>query len=333
MIIQTLQIKGRPLPPVTATPLTREAFAPFGSVVSNPAPDSLPHNTPPPAVAATLPCDAKSANQGSAIQYRDLGAVRNLYPAAAAATGSATPATPRLTMFVSGARELREAGGDGGENGEEKGGGSGGGFFEVKILERHPFTTQTFCPLGVDPSSTRRYVVIVAPSIPPPSSSSTSSPDTVFDSADSNDDAFLPGGGEEGKGEGRNGPDLLKRGWPDLRGLRAFVAAGNQAVTYGAGTWHAPMVVLGPAGSAIDFVVTQFANGVDVEDCQEVVLRRKRNDDGSNRGGSGGSSSSRDSTRSGGEGEDHDDSSGIWVRIPAAADDDNHNKSATLSKL
>ncbi|KAF3345269.1 Signal recognition particle 68 kDa protein [Verticillium dahliae VDG2] len=44
------------------------------------------------------------------------------------------------------------------------------------------------------------------------------------------------------------------------------------AVTYGAGTWHAPMVALGPQGTSVEFVVTQFANGVADEDCQEVVL-------------------------------------------------------------
>ena len=49
-----------------------------------------------------------------------------------------------------------------------------------------------------------------------------------------------------------------------------------QAVTYGAGTWHAPMVALGEKGTAVDFVVVQFANGVAVEDCQEVFLRGER---------------------------------------------------------
>lgn len=46
------------------------------------------------------------------------------------------------------------------------------------------------------------------------------------------------------------------------------MANGSQAVTYGAGTWHAPMVVVGE--KPIGFVVVQFANGVGIEDCQEV---------------------------------------------------------------
>lgn len=58
---------------------------------------------------------------------------------------------------------------------------------------------------------------------------------------------------------------------PDLENLRAFVVRGDQAVTYGPGTWHAPMVVLGD--KAIPFVVLQYANGVGGEDCQEVLVR------------------------------------------------------------
>lgn len=57
---------------------------------------------------------------------------------------------------------------------------------------------------------------------------------------------------------------------PDLSRLKAFVARGDQAVTYGPGTWHAPMVVLGE--KAVEFVVVQFASGVGEEDCQEVEV-------------------------------------------------------------
>lgn len=57
---------------------------------------------------------------------------------------------------------------------------------------------------------------------------------------------------------------------PDLSNLKAFIARGDQAVTYGPGTWHAPMVVLGE--KPIDFVVVQYMNGVGIEDCQEVEV-------------------------------------------------------------
>jgi hypothetical protein len=100
-------------------------------------------------------------------------------------------------------------------------------------------------------STASSYLVIVAPSLPPSSK---------------DEDLPVP------TGEGLPG-----RGFPDLKRLRAFVATSSQAVTYGAGTWHSPMVVLGQAGTRLDFVVSQFASGVAVEDCQllEFVSDRK----------------------------------------------------------
>ncbi|KAL8975999.1 MAG: hypothetical protein Q9177_006939, partial [Variospora cf. flavescens] len=62
-------------------------------------------------------------------------------------------------------------------------------------------------------------------------------------------------------------------GPPDLDNIRAFWAHAGQAVTYGAGTWHAPMVVVGD--ERMDFVVVQFVNGVAQEDCQEVMLKKE----------------------------------------------------------
>lgn len=41
---------------------------------------------------------------------------------------------------------------------------------------------------------------------------------------------------------------------PDLSTLKAFTCKGNQAVTYGAGIWHAPMIVLGKS-DYLDFGV------------------------------------------------------------------------------
>lgn len=44
------------------------------------------------------------------------------------------------------------------------------------------------------------------------------------------------------------------QGNPDLDTLKAFLCKSNQAVTYGAGVWHAPMIVIGPA-EHLDFTV------------------------------------------------------------------------------
>ncbi|KMP09726.1 hypothetical protein CIHG_07989 [Coccidioides immitis H538.4] len=57
---------------------------------------------------------------------------------------------------------------------------------------------------------------------------------------------------------------------PDLSNLQAFIAKPGEAITYATGTWHAPMVVLGE--KRIDFVVIQFMNGVEDDDCQIVTF-------------------------------------------------------------
>ena len=124
--------------------------------------------------------------------------------------------------------------------------------FPVTILERHPYTTQTFTPLGLSPSDGADagavYLVIVAPSLPSPSLSATQSQSQS---------------GNVGVSASISNP-------PDLSKLAAFVAHGGQAVTYAAGTWHAPMAVLGRR--RVDFVVTQFVNGVPADDTQEVRI-------------------------------------------------------------
>lgn len=238
-----------------AVPLARGPFAPFGDVVANPRPSARPSNTTPSSIAAgALPCGAVSANQGTAIQYRAIASMRDLY----AQAPSGKQSTPRMTMFVCGARTL-VPGGPGGH------GGHGDDSVEVRVLERHPYTTQTFVPLTADRK--RRYLVIVAPSLPP---------------GRVDEGLPVPREGkeeEEGRRDGAGqGFQLPGRGLPDLSRLKAFVATGDQAVTYGAGTWHAPMVALGEPDTAIDFVVVQFANDEPVEDCQEVELENGLSD-------------------------------------------------------
>ncbi|KFY83559.1 hypothetical protein V500_10035, partial [Pseudogymnoascus sp. VKM F-4518 (FW-2643)] len=96
---------------------------------------------------------------------------------------------------------------------------SGAPTFPVEIMERHPFTTQSFIPLGLSASDPQtRYLVIVAPNLAP-SAGGLAAADPA---------ARLPG---------KNLPDLSK--------MKAFIARGDQGVTYAPGTWHAPMVVLG----------------------------------------------------------------------------------------
>lgn len=106
-------------------------------------------------------------------------------------------------------------------------------MFQCKILERHPYTSQSFIPLALDSNPENKtsscFLVIVAPTL-------TSAPGNP----------------------------------PDLENLRAFICGGSQGVTYAAGTWHAPMVALGER--PIEFVVLVHENGVEGEDTQEVLI-------------------------------------------------------------
>ncbi|RMY82359.1 hypothetical protein D0861_07921 [Hortaea werneckii] len=190
--------------------LTPQAFEGFGEVVQNPR----THAGQPSSLQKT------EANQGSAEKWLDVTQMRNWYHL----SSSAKAAEVKMNMFVCKPRQLSD-----GEGGRKT--------FAVKILERHPFTPQTFIPMGLgQEDSTTSYLVIVAPTLP-----------------------LSPG-------EPRpKGPGL-----PDLSNLKAFIARGDQAVTYGPGTWHAPMVVLGER--PIDFVVVQYMNGIGIEDCQEVEV-------------------------------------------------------------
>lgn len=228
---------------IPATPLSQSSFAPFGDVIANPHPEIRPSASPP----STLSHNAVCANQHTAIKYQNVSAPADLYAQAPSAASK-----PIVSIFSCAARQLQQPPSPSGNPPISTllpytyAGPSRAGLFRVDILERHPFTTQTFVPLAASAGVPHAaYLVIVAPTLPA-----------------EGEDSSLPAPKTGGKGPGR----------PDLANLKAFVATPGQAVTYGAGTWHAPMVALGPPGTAIDFVVTQFASGVGVEDCQEVVI-------------------------------------------------------------
>ncbi|KAL8997653.1 MAG: hypothetical protein Q9169_003133 [Polycauliona sp. 2 TL-2023] len=207
-------IPSKPIMMEHIQPLTQSEFAPFGKVIECPL---KPSATTFPTSLPTIP-QAVSANQGTALKFIDVTHVRNGYDAAP----SNIPAKAVMNMFSCFPRPLRSPT-------------KSDLPVEVKILERHPYTTQTFIPLGVGREAQGMYLVVVAPTLPP----TGQSPFTVM------------------------GP-------PDLKKLRTFWAHGGQAVTYGMGTWHMPMAVVGE--ERMDFVVVQYANGVADEDCQEVKL-------------------------------------------------------------
>lgn len=198
---------------------------------------------------------------------------------------SGTRAKCVVNMFVCKPRKLQKLDGGIAKQG-----------FAVKILERHPFTPQTFVPVGLSADDTSTcYLVIVAPTLPankhsssrgrggekepvyplPPPTRRKTIKERLLGARPNpftNDYVASTTPTTTEKETASEGPQRPKGpGLPDLANLRAFIARGDQAVTYGPGTWHAPMVVLGE--KAIDFVVVQYANGVGVEDCQEVEIR------------------------------------------------------------
>ncbi|KAL8729996.1 MAG: hypothetical protein Q9166_004319 [cf. Caloplaca sp. 2 TL-2023] len=209
--------------------LTQSRFAPFGTVIEAPSGLSLREFPNPLPTAPNI----ISANQNTAIKSLDVTHMQDKYNTAP----SGVPAQAVMNMFSCFPRALRDALAllPGRQRRTEH-------LFVVGILERHPFTTQTFIPLSTSSSlefptekPITRYLVIVAPTLPPSSE-----------------------------------PPFTVMGPPDLQNLKAFWAHEGQAVTYGVGTWHAPMVVIGE--KRVDFVVVQFANGVVEEDCHEVKL-------------------------------------------------------------
>jgi ureidoglycolate lyase len=272
--------------------LTPTAFAQFGTVIENPSTSPsaklpIPNRVPSP--------DAVSANQGSATKYLDVTHMSNLYTLAP----SKKPARAVMNMFVCSPRNLRphepsmsmpSSWGDLDLDEDEDEDGNGDclkQLLDVTILERHPFTTQTFIPMGLSQQDKHtQYLVIVAPTLPASASRRRTDrpppyPTPHIERKRNIMDIFARARPSPFTNEttptqshfSRLHPSARPKGpgLPDLKNLRAFVATGAQAVTYGAGTWHAPMIVIGDR--PIDFVVVQFANDVGNEDCQEILLK------------------------------------------------------------
>ena len=191
---------------LTLKPLTHLAFAPYGTVVENPARSE-----------SEMLSTAVSANQGTATQYPTITPTINKYELAPIRKN----AMAKMAMFVCKPRALTA---EKGQNGVS--------ILAVPVLERHPYTTQTFLPLGLASKDTQAaFIVVVAPTLR----------------------------NSKGNFDG-----------PDVAHAEAFIANSSQGVTYAVGTWHAPMAVVGQ--QEIDFAVVQYVNGVSEDDCEEVEL-------------------------------------------------------------
>ncbi|KAK0525047.1 Allantoicase [Tilletia horrida] len=132
---------------IRAEPITREAYAPYGSLIAAPASSDDSDSTA-----------SKTVNQGTASKFLSLSPFLSLYPSAPAPA----PARAHFHIYRSAARF-------------PLGGADQPAEFAVKVLERHRFTTQAFLPLTADVGTQHGYLVIVA--LPLPSSSSSSDDD------------------------------------------------------------------------------------------------------------------------------------------------------------
>ncbi|PGH07753.1 hypothetical protein AJ80_07958 [Polytolypa hystricis UAMH7299] len=258
-------ISSAPKITIAPTPLTRESFSPYGTAICPPLPPSV--NT----IPTTLPSYSSStttsprpvlANQSTALKTSPISPLQDLYSSSQCPSG--IKSEPRISQFSCFPRHLRLRVRETADIADEDVEANEVPVFDVRVLERHPYTTQTFIPMGLSSGGDdkedgdggeTKYLVIVAPSLV-----GTYGDATVYGDKGDNSSG----------GDGGGGTRTSVRDPPDLRNLKAFVAHGGQALTYAAGTWHAPMVVLGR--KRVDFVVVQFVNGVAEEDCQEVLV-------------------------------------------------------------
>ena len=246
-------------------PLNPDNFAPFGSVIENPSHSRSKLKT----TLQSIP-----ANQGSARKWVDVTTATNFYSLAP----SRQPGRLTVSLFMCSPRQLHAPVTSLDEEAIRAVPNTqptwaqppataqpAPGIFNVSILERHPYTSQTFIPLGLGKADkSTHYLVIVAPTLPSPRRTRPK----PYQSPEPDAETANPSLSREPAGPGA----------PDLSAIRAFLANGSQAVTYGAGTWHAPMVVVGR--ETVDFVVVQHVSGVPDEDCQEVLLERAKGGEG-----------------------------------------------------
>ncbi|PWW77102.1 hypothetical protein C7212DRAFT_316910, partial [Tuber magnatum] len=150
---------------ITAKPVTCGEFLTYGQVIGIPESGGI------------LEAQAKpeSANQGSAKKYPSVASYDTT-------PQDRHPSDTKISIFISKPRAEVP------------------GQFDLRVMERHPHSSQLFIPMGVKEEEGFRYLVVVSP----------------------------PGDPK-----------------PRMDNVEAFLVHGKQGISYGVGTWHAPIVVLG----------------------------------------------------------------------------------------
>lgn len=189
---------------IKCEPLTREAFEPFGDVLQAWTQDEVPRGV-------KTVVDPKF----KVTRYCDLAPVSSSYPAEAKA-GTA------ISLFRASPKQ----------------GLARGKPWPVHFLERHPFTEQTFMPMGLG-------------------------------NWHGKGEESLPGGAAYVVIVAENGSDDR----PDPSTIRAFLCETNQGINYRAGVWHHPMLVVGDGAIDLACVETQITHKADKRDCELLEFK------------------------------------------------------------
>ena len=165
---------------LTPTALTASTFEPYGQVI------------------AARTAASSEANQGTASRFNLLATLQN----------DRSNAKTNVCLFRSAKRPLHKVSHSSKSTATTTPtDDNGSGFFPVRLLERHPYSSQMFIPLNCQ----QRWLIIVA--LP------KREPDQVDPCQ-----------------EGKAGPDMST--------LRAFMARSDQGINFAAGVWHHPLIAL-----------------------------------------------------------------------------------------
>ncbi|WWC62399.1 allantoicase [Kwoniella dejecticola CBS 10117] len=199
-ILNTTSLLGGAGSSIKPTLITPENFAPFGQIIT-----SSPSSTH---------TDSESSPDGKTVKHNALSSTISTYP-------EESGAVTAISVFRA----------------TEKIGLERGKTFDVRFMERHQYTSQTFLPMGKAEWSGKS-------------------------------EEALPAGGEFLVIVAENGPDDK----PDPATIKSFILPPDMGLTYAPGVWHHPVLIL-DATVDLACIETQISTGVhdsDIRDCELI---------------------------------------------------------------